>query len=285
MFNAVGTDAECLAFCTYCRWVCEKTAGIQAQARSQVCCCCELLFAHCPRALGLVSIPFKLCLCLSLTVCIAVVSAIWPAMFGLRFEWGLSGTPGVTKANAICLGLTQNSGHICVQLPLLFTLVQLSATSLQVEHAECACNCRPTAVPNVTSPGWISSPGHSCYFESHCICALQIPKVLGVACTTQIFFFCGFSTLACSARACTFIDLPLHLMYMITWSLDLRSQRNLFLCNSQLYSKWQLHVPDHTEWQLIDLSVNLVETATFGGLCDTSGHNTYIKINFGSSGV
>ena len=73
-------------------------------------------------------------------------------------------------------------------------------------------------------------------------------------------------------------------MYKITRSLDLRSQRNVFLCSSQLYSKWQLHVPDRTDSHLIELSVNLLETATFGGLCDTSWHNTYIKINFGAMG-
>lgn len=67
-------------------------------------------------------------------------------------------------------------------------------------------------------------------------------------------------------------DLPLHLLYRITRALDLKSQRNLFLCSSQLYSRWQLHVPDHSGWQFVERSVELLEAATFGALCDSTSH-------------
>ena len=65
-------------------------------------------------------------------------------------------------------------------------------------------------------------------------------------------------------------DLPVHLVYKIIRSLDLRSQRNLFLCSSQLYSKWQLHIPDDKHWQFVQACINMLEKATANGLCDAS---------------
>ncbi|KAL3131446.1 hypothetical protein ABBQ38_007756 [Trebouxia sp. C0009 RCD-2024] len=83
-------------------------------------------------------------------------------------------------------------------------------------------------------------------------------------------------------------DLPLHLMYKITRALDLKSQRNLFLCSSQLYSRWQLQVPDHDGWQFVDRSIKLLEAATFGTLCETTSHillsvDTHISRTSGAS--
>ena len=72
---------------------------------------------------------------------------------------------------------------------------------------------------------------------------------------------------------CVLYSLPLHLIHEITRSLDLRSQRNLFMCSSQLYSKWQLQVPDHTDWQVVERSINLLDE----GLCQL---NSYIRISF-----
>ena len=75
-------------------------------------------------------------------------------------------------------------------------------------------------------------------------------------------------------------DLPLHVVYKITRSLDLRSQRNLFLCSSQFYSKWQLHVPDDVSWQFAKQCVNLMEKASADGLLD---FNSSISLDFGAS--
>ena len=66
---------------------------------------------------------------------------------------------------------------------------------------------------------------------------------------------------------------------MITRSLDLKSQRNLFLCSSQLYSKWHLHVPDHRDWQFVKRSISLLENATSQGLC-LEGTRSYLCIVF-----
>ena len=60
----------------------------------------------------------------------------------------------------------------------------------------------------------------------------------------------------------------MQLLYEISGNLDLKSQRNLFLCSSQLYSKWQLHVPDHSNWHFINRSLDVLEAATLEGLCD-----------------
>ena len=76
-------------------------------------------------------------------------------------------------------------------------------------------------------------------------------------------------------------DLPLHLVYKITRTLDLRSQRNLFLCSSQLYSKWQLHVPDDMQWQFVKHCVNLLGKAAAEGLCNAS--DSSISLNFGAT--
>ena len=43
------------------------------------------------------------------------------------------------------------------------------------------------------------------------------------------------------------------------------------MCNSQLYSMWQLHIPDHSHWQVLDRSVTSLEE----GLCDD---HSYIRI-------
>lgn len=75
-------------------------------------------------------------------------------------------------------------------------------------------------------------------------------------------------------------DLPLHVVYKITRSLDLRSQRNLFLCSSQLYSKWQLHVPDDALWQFVRKCINLLKKASADGLCAAS---STISLNFSPS--
>lgn len=72
--------------------------------------------------------------------------------------------------------------------------------------------------------------------------------------------------------ACALHDLPMHLLYRITRDLDLRSQRNLFLCSSQLYSRWQLQVPDHKGWQFVERGIKLLEAATLDKLCDYISH-------------
>ena len=71
-----------------------------------------------------------------------------------------------------------------------------------------------------------------------------------------------------TTATCALDDLPSHLIYEITRSLDFKSQRNLFMCSSQFYSKWQLHIPDHEDWQSLDRSINLLAK----GLCDPNSH-------------
>ena len=80
-----------------------------------------------------------------------------------------------------------------------------------------------------------------------------------------------------SAGPCAHLsDLPLHLLYNIAQSLDLRSQRNLFLSSSQLYSKWQLHIPDDVHRQFVRKCINVMEKASAGGQCDSA----LLSINF-----
>lgn len=75
-----------------------------------------------------------------------------------------------------------------------------------------------------------------------------------------------------TAGACAVHDLPSHLLYTITRGLDLRSQRNLFLCSSHLYRRWQLQVPEHKGWQLVERSIKLLEAATIDKLCDKTSY-------------
>ena len=77
------------------------------------------------------------------------------------------------------------------------------------------------------------------------------------------------------AGAMTLHDLPQHLLYHITQDLDLNTQRNLFLCSSQLYSMWKLQVPDHKRWRFVEESLNFLEAAALNRLCDS---NSLIKL-------
>ena len=70
------------------------------------------------------------------------------------------------------------------------------------------------------------------------------------------------------AGACALISLPLDLLHKITQSLDLRSQRNLFLCSCHLYSKWQLYIPDDLHWRFVQPCIDLFETASGNSICD-----------------
>ena len=62
-------------------------------------------------------------------------------------------------------------------------------------------------------------------------------------------------------------DLPAHILHQILGSLDLTSQRSLFLCSAQLYSKWQLRIPDDPQWRFIAHSVSLLTTAVSEDCC------------------
>lgn len=58
------------------------------------------------------------------------------------------------------------------------------------------------------------------------------------------------------------------LLYQITKSLDIVSQRNLFLSSSSLYSKWHISVPDHEQhWHFVQRGLELLEATTYQGTC------------------
>ena len=60
----------------------------------------------------------------------------------------------------------------------------------------------------------------------------------------------------------------MHLLHRITRSLDLTCQRNLFLTCSQLYSRWNLHVPEHSRhWQLVKTCVKVLTERTLDNSC------------------
>ena len=68
--------------------------------------------------------------------------------------------------------------------------------------------------------------------------------------------------------SCYLQDLPEHLLYQVTGLLDIYSQRNLFLCSSQLYSRWHLQIPDDNfVWRYIRSCIDLIAANVSSGLC------------------
>ena len=76
--------------------------------------------------------------------------------------------------------------------------------------------------------------------------------------TQPVLLFCSEAVVFVLAD-CLLLELPTHLLYKVTQSLDLASQRSLFLSSSQLYSRWNLHVPaDNRNWQFVKQSTELL---------------------------
>ena len=70
------------------------------------------------------------------------------------------------------------------------------------------------------------------------------------------------------ADECALQDLPLHVLYEITSSLDPSSQRSLFLSSSQLYKKWLIQIPDQDRhWQFVQQSISLLADTTLVSSC------------------
>ena len=76
------------------------------------------------------------------------------------------------------------------------------------------------------------------------------------------------------AGTCHLQELPDPLLYQVTSHLDVYTQRNLFLCSSQLYKTWHLQVAgDDSMWQFIRARVDLIAASTgfpvytYGSLC------------------
>ena len=92
--------------------------------------------------------------------------------------------------------------------------------------------------------------------------------------------------LSCTAKTVCYRNLRIARLTLasgnkVNQSLNLRSQRNLYLCNSYLYSKWQLHVPDHKGWKFVEAAVDVLEGITTECLCGNSSH---IEIMFPARG-
>lgn len=79
------------------------------------------------------------------------------------------------------------------------------------------------------------------------------------------------------AGTCPLQELPLHLLYKISRQLDLNSQRDLFMCSSQLYSRWQVHIPDHHQWQFVRQGLDVLDKAANDSHQSTRGQ---IKLHF-----
>ena len=72
---------------------------------------------------------------------------------------------------------------------------------------------------------------------------------------------------------CPLQDLPVNLLHKITRSLDLTSQRNLFLSSSQLYSRWSLHVPEENcHWQLVKTWLKVLTENTLHNSCSATSN-------------
>lgn len=75
------------------------------------------------------------------------------------------------------------------------------------------------------------------------------------------------SRLSGAADSCTLLDLPPHLLYLVTKRLDVKSQRRLFLSCAQLYQRWRLIIPkDDQVWQLVQHGTQLL--VEHAGACD-----------------
>lgn len=63
----------------------------------------------------------------------------------------------------------------------------------------------------------------------------------------------------------------MHLLYQVTRHLDLYSQRNLFLCSTQLYNKWHLHIAtDNTVWRYIQSCIDIIAANISSGICSSA---------------
>ena len=61
------------------------------------------------------------------------------------------------------------------------------------------------------------------------------------------------------------LDLPASLLSEITKHLDVCSQRNFFMTNSQLYSKWQLQIqPQDSDWHFLKRSLDILVASKDG---------------------
>lgn len=88
------------------------------------------------------------------------------------------------------------------------------------------------------------------------------PKALYVSGTIQLT-----SRISGAADSRTLLDLPPHLLYLVTKRLDVKSQRRLFLSCPHLYQRWRLIIPkDDYVWQLIHLGTQLL--VEHAGSCD-----------------
>ena len=73
------------------------------------------------------------------------------------------------------------------------------------------------------------------------------------------------------AGACYLHDLPVQLLYQVTRHLDVQSQRNLFLCSSQLYSRWHLQVANgDSVWQFIRNCIDITAKSVSSGICTSA---------------
>ena len=52
-----------------------------------------------------------------------------------------------------------------------------------------------------------------------------------------------------------------------------------FLCSSQLYSKWQLRIPDQRHYQFVPRAVNWLEWAVDEGLCEAACSHITLRFN------
>ena len=65
--------------------------------------------------------------------------------------------------------------------------------------------------------------------------------------------------------------LPVEVLHKISQSLDLRSQRDLFLCSKHLYSNWCLQLSGCSlQWQFVSKCINIVAKALADGTHGTA---------------